>query len=215
MLARIAVLVALLSVICSRQVDAEEYPVLTYHGDSSRSGNFVVPRLTWEKARSIHLDQTFDARVSGHLYAQPLYWRVPGTDNAGMLLVATEDNIVQALDARSGKELWRRRSRQSNSTLLSGVRQHQSARYHRYACHRPIECGRFILTRPSRDSGGPHHQVFGLSPSDGSILQGWPINIGKSLERKARTSIRVTKISAALSPYSGRQAIRTFWRTFR
>jgi hypothetical protein len=88
MLGRIALLVALFGVICSRQVAAEERFVLTYHGDPSRSGNFVVPSLTWEKARAIHLDQTFNARVAGHLYAQPLYWRVPGTDTA-MLLVAT------------------------------------------------------------------------------------------------------------------------------
>jgi PQQ enzyme repeat len=108
MLGRIALLVALFGVICSRQVAAEEHSVLTYHGDPSRSGNFVVPSLTWEKARAIHLDQTFNARVAGHLYAQPLYWRVPGTDTA-MLLVATEDNIVQAFDAQSGKEMWRRR----------------------------------------------------------------------------------------------------------
>jgi hypothetical protein len=66
MLMRIALLVALLGVICSRQVAAEEHSVLTYHGDPSRSGNFVVPSLTWAKARSIHLDQTFNARVAGH-----------------------------------------------------------------------------------------------------------------------------------------------------
>jgi len=80
--------------------------VTTYHGRADRSGNFVVPALTWERARNIHLDPSFHTTISGHLYAQPLYWRPPGS--AGQLLVATEDNDVQAIDATSGGEIWRR-----------------------------------------------------------------------------------------------------------
>src|SRR2546421_7753724 len=87
---------------------AQDASVLTHHGHADRSGNFAVPGLTWEKARSLHSDQKFRAAVSGHVYAQPLYWRVPGA-NAGMLLVATEDNGVHALDAATGSELWQRR----------------------------------------------------------------------------------------------------------
>ena len=44
---------------------AQQNSMLTYHGDASRSGNFVVPVLTWDKARSVHLDPSFDARVAG------------------------------------------------------------------------------------------------------------------------------------------------------
>lgn len=32
---------------------AEENSVLTYHGDNSRSGNFVVPALSWEKESQV------------------------------------------------------------------------------------------------------------------------------------------------------------------
>ena len=67
--------------------------VLTYHGNTDRSGNFVVPALTWERARNIHLDPSFHPRITGHLYAQPLYWRPPGSA-VGQLLVATENNNV-------------------------------------------------------------------------------------------------------------------------
>jgi hypothetical protein len=59
MLTRIALLVALSGVMYSHQVAAQEHSILTYHGDARRSGNFVVPSLTWQKARSLHLDQTF------------------------------------------------------------------------------------------------------------------------------------------------------------
>jgi hypothetical protein len=93
--------------ISSRCAIAQVNSVLAYHGDDSRSGHFVVPALSWEKARSVRLDRTFEARVAGPLYAQPLYWRPPGS-NSGILLVATENDVVQAIDATTGKELWRR-----------------------------------------------------------------------------------------------------------
>src|SRR5215472_1371679 len=65
--------------------------VLGYHGSPDRSGNFIVPALTWEHARSLHLDAGFHPSFAGHLYSQPLYWQPPGSV-AGMLIVATEDS---------------------------------------------------------------------------------------------------------------------------
>lgn len=58
---------------------AQQGSVITYHGDPARTGNFVVPGLTWDKARSLHPDPGFDARFSDHVYAQPLYWQPPGS----------------------------------------------------------------------------------------------------------------------------------------
>ena len=81
--------------------------VVTYHNDPARSGNFILPALTWECARSLHLYQAFQPRFAGHLYAQPLYWQPPGSATP-MLIVATEDNGVHAIDARSGREIWSR-----------------------------------------------------------------------------------------------------------
>jgi hypothetical protein len=45
------------------------------------------------------LDHAFDARVAGHVYAQPLYWRRSGSNDA--VAVAAEDNVVQAFDAKA------------------------------------------------------------------------------------------------------------------
>src|SRR5262245_54341910 len=81
--------------------------VLSYHGSQDRSGNFVVPSLTWDRARSLRLEEGFRPRVPGHVYAQPLFWRAPGMDSA-ILLVATEDNVVYAIDTQNGREVWRR-----------------------------------------------------------------------------------------------------------
>jgi hypothetical protein len=74
---------------------AGQQSVLTYHANPGRSGNFVVPALTFERARALHRDQEFQGRITGQVYAQPLYWRARGA-NSGMLLVATEENTVYA-----------------------------------------------------------------------------------------------------------------------
>lgn len=158
--------------------------VLTYHGDAARSGNFVVPTLTWQAARNVRLDSGFDARVAGHLYAQPLYWQPPGSDTA-MLLVATEDDVVQALDARSGKEIWRR---------VLGKPVPRSA----------LPCGNInplgITGAPVIDAssqtiyvdaalmseGGPRHRIFALSLKDGAIQPGWPVDVADALRKNGQ-----------------------------
>src|SRR5208282_3641593 len=81
--------------------------VSTYHGGLDRAGRYVVPGLTYERARGLRLDASFHAAFQGHVYAQPLLWRRPGS-GAGVLIVATEEDEVYALDAKSGAEVWKR-----------------------------------------------------------------------------------------------------------
>jgi hypothetical protein len=159
---------------------AQEKSVLTYHGDPRRDGAFVVPGLTWERARTLRSDPGFQASFSGHLYAQPLYWRDSGSGSA-LLIVVTEDDGVHALDARTGKPVW-------NRTLGKPV---------------PLDslaCGNIdplgITGTPVIDEGsqaiyldaftagpsGPRHLVFALSLRDGSTLAGWPVDVGAALK---------------------------------
>ena len=53
--------------------------VSTYHGALDRAGHYVVPGLTYERARSLHLDASFHASFEGAVYAQPLLWREPNS----------------------------------------------------------------------------------------------------------------------------------------
>jgi outer membrane protein assembly factor BamB len=171
--------VAITAALALQPAIAQQQSVLTYHGDESRTGNFVVPALTMDKAQAVHLDRTFDARVDGHLYAQPLYWRV-ASSNTAMLLTASENNVVQAFDAQTGRQLWRRWV----GHPVSGF---------------SLPCGNIdplgITGTPVIDpstraiyfvaaveqADGPHYQVFGLSLKDGSILPGWPIDVAAAL----------------------------------
>ena len=163
---------------------AQDKSVLTFHGDVSRSGHFVVPALSVEKARSLRLDRTFDAAGVGPLYAQPLYWRPSGA-NGGILLVAAENDVVQAIDATTGKESWRRK-------------------VGRPVSRGSLPCGNIdplgITGTPVIDpatqaiyfdaavelSGGIRHQLFALSVKDGTVLPGWPIDVAEALQKSGR-----------------------------
>jgi hypothetical protein len=163
---------------------AQGQSVLTYHGSTDRSGNYIVPPLSWERARNIRLDPSFQPRIAGHLYAQPLYWRPPGSA-AGQLLVATEDNNVYAIDASSGREIWRRQL--DKPVALS-----------------TLECGNIdplgitgtpvidettqtiYLAAMVADAAGPHHRVFAVSLKDGSPLPGWLVDIAEVLAARGQ-----------------------------
>ncbi len=162
----------------------QQQSVLTYHGDAGRSGNFVVPALTWQNAASVEPDGAFAARVDGHVYAQPLYWTDPATHQA-LLLTASESNVVQAFDAQSGKQAWRK----SVGRPVPGA---------------ALPCGNInplgITGTPVIDpatqaiyfdaavdeAGGPRHEIFGLSLKDGSILHGFPVDVGRALQGAGR-----------------------------
>ena len=163
---------------------AQESSVLTYHGDNSRSGRYTVPSLSWEKARSLEPDRAFNARVAGSVYAQPLYWRPPGA-NSGTLFVATEDDVVQAFDATTGKELWRRevgRPVQASSLPCGNIH--------------PLGITGTPVIDPATQAiyfdaavqraNGPRHEVFALSTKDGSMLPGWPIDVAAALQKSGR-----------------------------
>ena len=157
----------------------------TYHAHADRSGNFIVPKLTWDRARSIRLDENFQAHLSGKIYAQPLYWRPPGRETA-ILLVATEDNVVYALDAKRSTEVWSRSLGRPVplSTLDCGnvdplgitgtpvIDESTQAIY--------LDAGVY-------DSSGPHHRIFALTLKDGSPVPGWPVDVAEALKGRHPT----------------------------
>src|SRR5579875_1857550 len=177
--------------------------VATYHGDIARSGRFVVPGLSWARAPLLHLDPAFAPRFSGHLYAQPLFWRPPGA-GAGMLVVATESDTVAAIDAASGRILWQR---------VLGVPVPLAA----------LPCGNIdplgITGTPVIDgaraavyvdavdgSGGRvRHLVWGLALGDGATLPGWPVDVAAALAARGERFIaRDQHQRGALALFDGR-----------
>jgi len=166
---------------------SEEQAVLTYHGHPDRSGNFVVPALNWQRAHSLRLDDHFHAPVSGHIYAQPLYWRAPGS-RSGMLLVATEENTVYALDARTGHEIWNRSLGKpvTRSSLRCGNIDPLGVTGTPVI---DVANDAIYLNAAVEVPSGPRHLIFALSLKDGSPLPGWPVDVADALQAQDQTFV--------------------------
>jgi hypothetical protein len=168
---RAAALLLLLLTAAARPSPAQT--VASYHGNAGRSGNFVVPALSWARAGELRLDPGFAPRFAGHLYAQPLYWHPPGQP-AGVLIVASESNTVAAFDAATGATLWSR-------TL--GPPAPLSA----FPCGNIDPLGitgtpvidpasaTIYLDAMVADAAGPRHELFALALADGATRPGWPL----------------------------------------
>jgi outer membrane protein assembly factor BamB len=127
----------------------------------------------------MHLDATFQGRVSGHVYAQPLYWERHGS-NSGMLLVATEDATVHALDAMTGQEVWQRvagRPVPRSSLPCGNINPVGITRT-------PViddQSGAIYFDAMVMVGSGLSHLLFALSLKDGTPLTGWPVDVARVL----------------------------------
>ncbi len=76
-----------------------------HHNHVSHDGLYVDPAFTRAAAAGLKRDLTFDGRIQGNVYAQPLY--IEGRpDGRAMVIVVTESNNVHALDAADGTVIW-------------------------------------------------------------------------------------------------------------
>ncbi len=151
--------------------------VLEHHAGPRRDGLYVDPTLTRASAAAFHVDPSFRATLQGAIYAQPLYF-AGGPDGKDLVLAATEQNEVAALDASSGAAVWTRR-------LGAPVPLAQ------------LPCGNIdplgVTGTPVIDPAGrtiyldamvtpdggatKQHLVFALSLDDGSPRPGWPVDV--------------------------------------
>jgi len=170
-------LFTLTAVLTPARPQAWAQSILQYHFSADRAGNYVVPELTLQRARAIHLDSAFDGRVNGHVYAQPLLFKAAGHE---VLVVATENNFVEALDVATGKPVWRQYlGPPATSSMLScgninplGITGTPAIDEARQA----IYLDAMVVTKR-----GPQHLVFGLSLENGQVRTGFPVNVADSL----------------------------------
>jgi len=165
--------------ICFGQLAAAQ-SVTEYHNGIDRHGAYVMPGLTKQAAGRMHMDAGFSATVPGNIYAQPLFWQKAGAAT-GEVIIATEADVVEAVNAATGAALWRQ-------TLGSPVP--LSA----------LPCGNIdpegITGTPAiaPDSGtiyldaltnapsvGPRHMIYAVSAETGEVLPHWPIDVQAAL----------------------------------
>ena len=91
--------------------------VLTFHNDAARTGqNLAETVLTTANVNSKTFGKLFQETLDGLVDAQPLYVAAVSIPNQGthnVLVVATENDSLYALDADTGNQLWK-------ATLLAG-----------------------------------------------------------------------------------------------
>jgi outer membrane protein assembly factor BamB len=166
----------------SARADSSAPSVTEYHNSPERSGHFVMPGLTWDRARNPRPFAEFRTDIAGHVYAQPLYWHPPGS-GSGLLIAATESNTVYGLNADSGATVWKKwLGRPVPSSALScgnidpvGITGTPAI---------DSDSQTIYLDAFVREPDGLHHLIFALSLRDGSILPGWPVDVAKALDAK-------------------------------
>ncbi len=182
--------------------------VPTYHGTPDRAGRYVVPGLTYERARGLRLDPSFHAAFRGHVYAQPLLWRRPESGE-GELIVATEEDEVFALDAKSGAQIWKRALGEPvpGSALPCGNISPLGV------TGAPVideKRGTLYLDAAVMRANGPRHEIFALSlADDGSVEPGWPVDVATALGGRFEPALENQRGALALFdgkvfvPFSG------------
>ena len=183
---------------------ASAQSVVTYHNALDRSGFYRVPGLTEAAASKLHLDRAFHATVSGNVYAQPLYWQASNT-KPGLLIVATESNLVYALNADTGAKIWQT---QVGTPVQSGTLPCGDITPEGVTGTPVIDpaSGRLYLDAMTIQAGSlPRHMIYALSLIDGKIVPHWPLNVDNAMAaRHAAFSSEIQGERSALQFLKGR-----------
>ena len=154
--------------------------VTQFHNHDSRDGLYIDSAFTQGAAANLARDLNFNGRISGNVYAQPLYID-NGPGGRPTIIAVTESNNVYALDAVDGSPIWQR---------------NVGDRVFRYdlICPGSIDqygiTGTPIVDLASRalffnamitpDRGiTKKHLVFSLNTDTGDINPGWPVDVGQ------------------------------------
>lgn len=158
----------------------------TYHADAARSGRFITPGLTWGSAATATLSQTFTGSVSGAIHAQPLYWKAPGATH-GVVLVATDADVVQAIDAGSGAQVWRTVIGTPDSASVPNCGPPRFKGVFGTPAIDPV-AGTIYVAGSILDGGGNAQWIVtALSLADGSVRPGWPVTLSTALAARGLT----------------------------
>ena len=153
--------------------------VLRHHHHPSRDGLYADAAFTRAASAHLHRDASFDGAVDGHVYAQVLYWDAKGTGK-DLVIAATESNVVEALDAKTGKPAWKKQL--GEAVALSDLPCGNIDPYGITGTPVIDYASRTLYVDALvRAKGAPSHQIYALSIDDGHGITGWPIAIADVL----------------------------------
>jgi len=151
--------------------------VLQHHHSAARDGLYVVPALTRAAAAAVRPD--FTAALPGStFYAQPLY--VAGVNGGpSLLVVASEQDVVFALDAATGAIVWQRQLGTPVPLARLPCGNIDPLGVTGTPVIDPAARTVYVAAMTTPDGGATkRHLVFALSLDDGSLRTGWPVDVG-------------------------------------
>jgi len=191
--------------------------VLTFHGNHTRDGVYVDAALTRAAVANIHIDTSFaNTTISGPVYAQALYLGGAGSSQPDMVVVATAQNRIYALNAANGSEVWANKQFGTPVTQMLDIP----------SGNRPLNpmgvVGTPVIDAATRTiyfsamttmGSNARHVVHAVALADGTEKSGWPVNLdsaAKSAENVAFVSPGHNQRAApalvggrVFAPYSG------------
>lgn len=166
---------------------ANSSSVLQFHKNDSRDGSYIDPALSRETIRRFKRDDSFKSTIPGPLYAQPLFIEKAAQEKDG-LLVATEQNIVQLIDATTGALIWQRKLGEPVPLSALPCGNINPLGVTGTPVADPATRIVYLDAMVSPDGGKTkQHLAFALSWEDGSIRPGWPIDIAAALKARGET----------------------------
>jgi outer membrane protein assembly factor BamB len=170
--------------------------VLMHHKNLSRDGVYVQPKLTKAAiTASFNKDPNFSAVLATGeaIYAQPLFvdgafGPVAGTPGPDLVIVATEQNNVYALNAATGAQVWK-----TNLGAPVPLADMPCGNIDPFGVTGTpvIDFGSralFVDAMTTPDAGTTkRHLIFALSIDDGSIRSGWPLDVGAKVTSGSTT----------------------------
>lgn len=146
---------------------------LTRDGDNTRTGHHDAIGLSAPAVPSV--DQLWDTRVDGQVYAQPL--AAQDSDGRAVILAATEASTAYGLDPASGDVLWRAVLGSPTTTLDTGCADLlPQLGITGTPVVDPATATAYLVARDT-STGAPRWLMHALDLRDGRDRSGWPIEI--------------------------------------
>ena len=146
--------------------------VLQHHNSSTRDGLYLDPAFTRAGITGLQRDTGFTAAVDGSVRAQPLFLAEANRD---LLLVATENNQVSALDAATGAVVWQRTLGPPIPLSALPCGNIDPLGITGTPVIDPASRTLFLDAMIDQGGGVPLHQIFGLSVDSGQTRPGYPL----------------------------------------
>jgi hypothetical protein len=156
--------------------------VLERNNHPSRDGQFVQPALSKTAAAKMAQDSAFNAAYTGFVLGSPLYFS-GGPGGKGIFVAVTSGNDVYALDETTGATVWTKNL--GMPAAKSGATGGCDGIDPLGVISTPIIDGRtgtlYVAGALGDANGITSHSVWALSLQDGSIKNGYPVDVSRVL----------------------------------